>query len=56
MGRTRSHRLRGYGNSISRPQAIAFVEAVIDAFVDARAATERVDAFVDARAATERVE
>lgn len=35
LGRTRSSRLRGYGNAIVRPQAVVFVEAVIDTFADA---------------------
>jgi DNA (cytosine-5)-methyltransferase 1 len=35
MGRTRSARLRGYGNAIVLPLATTFVEAVIDTFADA---------------------
>lgn len=35
MGRTRAKRLRGFGNAIVRPLAVAFVESVIEAFVDA---------------------
>jgi hypothetical protein len=35
MGRTRAKRLRGFGNAIVRPLAVAFMEAVIEAFVDA---------------------
>lgn len=35
LGRTRAARLRCYGNSIVLPLATAFVEAVIDALVDA---------------------
>jgi hypothetical protein len=35
VGRTRAKRLRGYGNAIVRPLAVAFVEAVIDVLVDA---------------------
>lgn len=34
MGRTRAKRLRGYGNAIVRPLAVAFVEAVIESFAD----------------------
>lgn len=34
LGQTRAARLRGYGNAIVRPQAVTFVEAVIDSFVD----------------------
>jgi site-specific DNA-cytosine methylase len=35
VGRTRAKRLRGYGNAIVRPLAVAFVESVLDTFVDA---------------------
>jgi hypothetical protein len=35
LGRTRAKRLRGYGNAIVRPLAIALVESVIEAFADA---------------------
>jgi len=35
MGRTRAKRLRGFGNAIVRPLAVAFVESVIETFVDA---------------------
>jgi hypothetical protein len=35
VGRTRAKRLRGFGNGIVRPLAVAFVEATIDSFVEA---------------------
>lgn len=35
MGGTRTKRLRGYGNAIVRAQAVTFIEATIEAFVDA---------------------
>ena len=35
MGRTRAKRLRGFGNAIVRPLAVAVMESVIDAFIDA---------------------
>lgn len=42
LGRTRASRLRCYGNAIVLPLAVAFVEAVIDTFVDAREVAEKV--------------
>ena len=35
VGRTRAKRLRGFGNAIVRPLAVAFVEAAIDSFAEA---------------------
>jgi hypothetical protein len=35
MGRTRSKRLRGYGNAIVLPLATVFVGSVIDSFAEA---------------------
>ncbi len=42
VGRTRAKRLRGYGNAIVRPLAVAFVGSVIDALVDAARAIDAV--------------
>ena len=39
MGGTRAKRLRGYGNAIVRAQAVAFVEAALDALMDAARAS-----------------
>lgn len=41
MGRTRTARLRGFGNAIVLPLATAFVEAVIDAFAAASEDVQR---------------
>lgn len=63
MGRTRAKRLRGYGNAIVLPLAVAFVESVIEAFVDAAVAhgvrpstADRPPIVVDSTADVERQE
>jgi len=35
VGRTRTKRLKGYGNAIVRPQAVEFISAVIETFAEA---------------------
>lgn len=52
LGRTRSARLRGFGNAIVLPLATTFVAAVIDSFVDALGALRaRPELAVDTEAA-----